>query len=486
MMGLKGPPTGRVSCQPRVTLRSKWGAMDRTKLLRTLRLSIFAVLLLLGLWGPLLSLGAVRAQSAMGEALVIRVDGVINHVEEGFVDRMVERAEDEGAALLIIQLDTPGGLLSSTRDIVETLLEDRVPTAVYVSPKGAHAASAGTFITVAANFAVMAPGTNIGAATPVSATGEDLDETLAKKTNEDFAALVRSIAQRRGRSQEELVKTVLESKSFTATEAVDKNIVDFIAEDLDDLLAQLDGQEVGTSAGPVTLQTKNLRINRAEKNLFEKFVRVIADPNISFILLTIGALGIVIELFNPGLIIPGVIGVIALLLAFVALGNLPFNWAGIAFIVLAVLLVVLETQVSGFGALGAGALVSFILGGLILFSNFGPVSPGIPNLTPDLSVSLWVLGGLAAFLAVSLGALIWIIHQSRKRRRGEEVSPLLGISGRVTMELAPRGVVRIEGETWTAVSQDGTVVPVGDWVTVARVEGLTLTVSQRSDPGMDT
>ena len=139
----------------------------------------------------------------------------------------------------------------------------------------------------------------------------------------------------------------------------------------------------------------------------------------------------------------------------------------------------------GFGALGAGALVSFVIGGLILFSNIGPVSPDVPNLTPDLSVSLWLLGGLAAFLAVSLGALIWIIHQSRKRRRGDSLSPLVGLTGRVTMELAPRGVVRIEGETWTAVSQDGTVVPIGDWVRVARVEGLTLTVFQRSDPGID-
>ena len=458
--------------------------MDRTKLLRTLRLSLSAVLLVLGILGPLLSLGAVGAQSAEGEALVIKVDGIINHVEERFVARMVERAEEEGAALLIIQLDTPGGLLSSTRGIVETLLEDRLPTAVFVSPKGAHAASAGTFITVAANFAVMAPGTNIGAATPVSATGEDLDETLAKKANEDVAALIRSIAQDRGRNQEELVKTVLESKSYTATEALDKNIVDFIAEDLDDLLAQLDGQEVETSAGLVTLDTKNLRLNHADKNLFERFVEVIADPNISFILLTIGSLGIVVELFNPGLIIPGVVGAISLLLAFLALGNLPFNWAGVAFIVLAVVLVVLETQVSGFGALGAGALVSFVVGGLIFFGQFGPFSPDIPNFSPDLSVSLWVLGSLAAFLAVSLGWLIWEIRESRKRR-GEDVSPLVGRNGRVTMELAPRGVVRVEGETWTAVSQDGTVVPVGDWVTVARVEGLTLTVSQRSDPGID-
>ena len=466
--------------------------MHRTKLLSALRLSLSAVLLLLGLIGPLLSLGPVGAQSARGEALVISVDGVINHVEEGFVARMVERAEDEGAALLIIQLDTPGGLLSSTRDIVKTLEEDRVPTAVYVSPKGAHAASAGTFITVAANFAVMAPGTNIGAATPVSATGEDLNETLAKKANEDVAAMIRNIAEGRDRNQEELVKTVLESKSFTATEAVDKNIVDFIAEDLEDLLAKLDGREVKTfgqepdsSVPPVILDTKNLQLIRAEKNAFEKFVEIIADPNISFILITIGSLGLVVELFNPGLIIPGVVGAIALLLAFVALGNLPFNWAGVAFIVLAVVLVVLETQVSGFGAFGVGAIVSFIIGGLILFSALGPVSPDIPNLSPDLSVSRWLLGGLATFLAITLGILIRIIHQSRKRRTGDALSPLVGLTGRVTMELAPRGVVRIEGETWTAVSQDGTVVQVGDWVTVARVQGLTLTVSQRSDPGMD-
>ena len=482
MIGPKGPSAGRNSYQPRATLRSKRGAMDRTKLLSTLRLSLSAVLLVLGLLGPLLSLGAVRAQSAKGEALVIKVDGVINHVEEGFVARMVERAEDERAALLIIQLDTPGGLLSSTRGIVETLLEDRVPTVVFVSPKGAHAASAGTFITVAANFAVMAPGTNIGAATPISSTGQDLGETLANKATNDAAEWIQSIAEVRGRNQEELAKTVRDAKSFTATEALDKNIVDFIAEDLDDLLALLDGREVETSAGPVTLDTKNLRLNRAEKNPWEKFVEVIADPNISFILLTIGALGIVVELFNPGLIIPGVVGVIALILAFVALGNLPFNWAGVAFIVLAVLLVVLETQVSGFGAFGAGALVSFILGGLILFSQIGPVSPDIPNLTPDLSVSLWLLGGLAAFLALSLGALIWIIQQSRKRSKGDEVSPLVGRTGRVTMELAPRGVVRIDGETWTAESQDGTVVPVGESVTVAHVDGLTLTVSLQSSP----
>ena len=314
--------------------------------------SVFALLFAAGLAGSVLGPAQVHSQGC--HALAITVDGIINDVKTRYIERTITIAQEDQAELVVIQLDTPGGLLSSTRSIVELLLESPVPVAVYVSPKGARAGSAGTFLTAASHVAAMAPGTNIGAATPVSATGEDLDETLAKKTNEDFAALVRSIAQRRGRSQEELVKTVLESKSFTATEAVDKNIVDFIAEDLDDLLAQLDGQEVGTSAGPVTLQTKNLRINRAEKNLFEKFVRVIADPNISFILLTIGALGIVIELFNPGLIIPGVVGVIALLLAFVALGNLPFNWAGIAFIVLAVLLVVLETQVSGFGALGAG------------------------------------------------------------------------------------------------------------------------------------
>ena len=331
-------------------------------------LILFAGMMLAGLIGP--AVAQVRAQAP--HVLLLTVDGVINPVKERLIARTIRQAEEDGATLVIIELDTPGGLLSSTRDIVEVLLEAPVPVAVYVSPKGARAGSAGTFITAAANFAVMAPGTNIGAATPVAAGGQDLGETLASKVENDAAALIRSIAQERGRNQEKLEDTVREASSFSAREAVELNVVDFIAENLDDLLAQVDGKLVGTASGPRVMDTRDLDRRRVNKNLLENFLELISDPNISFILLTVGGLGIVIELFNPGLIAPGVIGVICLLLAFLALGNLPVNWAGVAFILVAVVLVVLEIQVTGFGILGVGAIISFIVGGLILFGGTSP------------------------------------------------------------------------------------------------------------------
>ncbi len=247
-----------------------------------------------------------------------------------------------------------------------------------------------------------------------------------------------------------------------------------IAENLNDLLAQLDGKDGETPRASFTLDTSGMVIDRLEKNLVEGFVEFIADPNISFLLLTIGGLGIVVELFNPGLIIPGVVGAIALVLAFWALGNLPTNWAGVAFIILALVLVVLETQVSGFGVLGGGAIVSFIFGGLVLFGQLGSFSPTVPT----VSINPWLLWGLAAVLAGAAAYLIWVIRQSRKRRGVEGVTGLLGLHGTVTMELSPRGVVNIEGETWTAESQDGTVIPAGEPVVVTGVDGLILTVAR--------
>ena len=218
------------------------------------------------------------------------------------------RLRRRGRRCWFIELDTPGGLLDSTRKIVEQLLQAPVPVAVYVSPRGAQAGSAGTFITAAGHFAVMAPGTNIGAATPVSGTGEELEETLASKVENDAAAFMRSIAQERGRNEDALEKTVREAASFSANEAVELNVVDFIADDLGDLLAQLDGRVVETAAGERTMETGGLTERRLNKNLLENFLEFISDPNVSFLLFTIGGLGIVIELFNPGLIAPGVIG----------------------------------------------------------------------------------------------------------------------------------------------------------------------------------
>ncbi len=422
--------------------------------------------------GGLAGQSLARAQAS--HVLVIKVTGTIDPVKERFISRAIRKAEEDRAVLLVIELDTPGGLFSSTRDIVEELLEAPVPVAVYVSPRGARAGSAGTFIAAAGHFAVMAPGSNIGAAAPISGSGKDLDKTLASKVENDAAALIRSIAQVRGRNQDKLEETVRLASSFSAREAVELNVVNFIASDLDDLLLQLDGKVVETTAGPWTLDTQDLDRRRINKNLLENFLDFISDPNISFILLTIGGLGLVIELFNPGLIAPGVVGVIALILAFLALGNLPVNWAGVAFILAAIVLGILEFQVAGFGVLGIGAIVSFIVGGLVLFGGASPTMPSV-------SVNLWLVGSIAGALSLALLYVVRSIYQSRREGGAATVPALVGATGTVISGLAPRGVVRVGSETWTAVSEDGTVIPVGETVRIVGVDGLILTVSRKVD-----
>lgn len=436
-----------------------------------------AVALLLGLAGPLLE--HAEAQEVAGpHVLVITVDGVINPVKDRYIERAIEEAQAGEAKLLVIRLDTPGGLLNSTRDIVERLLASPVPTAVYVSPAGARAGSAGTFITAAANFAVMAPGSNIGAATPVSATGQDLDETLASKVENDAAALIRSIAQERGRNAELLEATVREAASYTAQEALDGNVVDFITDDIYSLLSQLDGLTAQTPAGPVTMQTRDLATRDLDKNLLENLLEFLSDPNVSFLLLTIGGLGIVIELFNPGLIVPVVVGVICLVLAFVALGNLPANWAGVALILLAIVLAAAEVIVAGFGILGVGSVVCLVLGGLFLFAQFGDTSPTLP----PLSVNRWLIVGTAVVVAGSVLYLAREAVKSRRQRRADASQSIVGEVGVVTRALAPRGVVRVANDTWTAVSADGDPIEAGEEVWVLEVQGLVLTVTRPEYP----
>ena len=443
--------------------------------IRALRI-VFLALFLLGAAGPLV--GGVLAQGEDSGVVVIRVDGTINGVKERYISRAISRAEEDGAALLVVELDTPGGLLDSTRNIVEELLNSPVPVAVYVSPRGAQAGSAGTFIAAAGHFAVMAPGANIGAATPVSGTGEDLEETLASKVENDTAAFIRSIAQERGRNEDALEKAVREAASYSAREAVDLNVVDFIADDLEDLLGQLDGQVVETSSGTHTLETEGLTERRLSKNLLENFLEFISDPNVSFILFSIGGLGIVIELFNPGLIAPGVVGVIALLLAFLAFGNLPVSWAGVAFLLLAFALAALEIVVAGFGVLGVGAIVSFIVGAVILFG-------GDPPTMPETEVNRWLVGGVSGALGVTLGFTVWMIYKSRREGRESLRAPLEGATGTVTTALAPRGTVRVNNEIWTAISHDGNVIEAGERVQVRKVNGLILTVA-RVERGEDS
>ena len=448
---------------------------QRLRMVRLTLVVIFLGMLITGMLGPVLA----RAQGPNSpHALVMTVDGIINSVRESFISRAIDQAEEDGAELLIIQLDTPGGLLSSTREIVELLLESPVPVAVYVSPKGARAGSAGTFITAAGNFAVMSPGTNIGAATPISATGEDLDDTLASKVENDAAAFIRSIAQTRGRNEDKLEETVRSAASYSAQEALADNVVDLIAEDLGDLLEQLDGLTADTALGLVVVETERLEIRTLEKNILEHFLEFISDPNVSFILLTVGGLGIVVEMFNPGLIAPGVVGVICLLLAFLALGNLPVNWAGVVFIVLASVLIVLEVVVAGFGILGVGAIVSLMVGGLILFTQFGDSSPTMPS----IGVSRWLLSGTGGVVALTLVYVVGLAYQSRKQGPPEKASALTGMRGRVTGELTPRGIVLVGNETWTAISEDDSLIQIGEPVEVRSVDGLILTVFRQKYP----
>lgn len=449
-----------------------------TKRLRMARLSlsfIFIAMLIVGMLGPMF---AQANEHGEPHVLIMNVDGIINSVKERFISRAIEQAEEDNATLLIIQLDTPGGLLGATREIVQLLLETPVPVAVYVSPKGARAGSAGTFITAAGNIAVMAPGSNIGAATPISATGDDLEDTLASKIENDTAALIRSIAQVRGRNQDKLEAMVRSAASYSAQEALAYNVVDLITEDVDDLLAKVDGLRAEVASGTVVLETTGLETRFFNMNILEHFLEFISNPNVSFILLTVGGLGIVMEIFNTGLVAPGVVGVICLLLAFLALGNLPVNWAGVVFILLAVVLIVLEVAVSGFGILGVGAAVSLMVGGLLLFNQFGDASPTLPSIT----VNRWLLYGSGGVIGVAVAYVARSAYQSRNEGPPEKLESMIGMRGTVTAELAPRGIVLVGNETWTAVSDDARVIATGEAVEVISVDGLTLTVTPHANP----
>lgn len=455
-------------------------------------LVLCSVLVCLGLIGTFLSHRPVEAEAPT--VFRLRIEDTINPIKSRVIARAVATAIEADAQLLVIELDTPGGLYDSTREIVETLLESDVPVAVFVSPRGAQAGSAGTFITAAGHIAAMAPGSNIGAATPVSGSGEDIGETLADKVTNDAAALIRSIAEERGRNPDPLEQTVRTAASYSATEALEADMIDLLADDLPDLLIQLDGRTVDTVSGERTLELTDYDLQPIEMQWREKFVDFIANPNIAFLLISLGSLGLVFELMTPGTIGPGIAGIICLGLGFLALGNLPFNWAGIAFIVLAVVLAVLEIFVSGFGALGIGAVVSLIIGGILLFGSFG--GGNVPVNFPDVSVSPWVLVGVGGFFALIAGYFAYEAISSRVLGRRAAVAGgglpdsdgrsstghLIGQTGRVTRALDPRGIVNLGDETWSAISDDGAAIREGSQIRVVAVRGLMLTVESVASP----
>ena len=422
--------------------------------------------------------GAALAQAR--EAHVVEVDGIISPITERYITRALEEAERSRAEAVVITLDTPGGLLSATRDITETLLAAPVPVAVYVWPQGAHAASAGTFITVAGHIAAMAPGSNIGAASPVGGQGEDLNETLENKVFEDTAALIRAIAETRGRPSEPLEATVLEAKSYTAEEALDLGIIDIVAVNMNDLLQQLDGRSVVviTADGEqsVTLETAGVGVRNIRMGVFDRILSYIADPNVAFLLISLGGLGLFVEFWNPGLIFPGVAGLVALVLGLAALGSLPGNWAGAALILLAFVLFSVEFNVDGFGVFGALGVASIVLGGILLFAHFGTPSPVLP----DISVSPWAIASVAGILGI--GVLLFTRETGRARRAQRRLpvpEPIvIGMTGMVSAALAPEGKVRVRGETWNARATDGSHIERGASVVVRTERGPLLEVER--------
>ena len=438
---------------------------------------VAAVLIVVG-FGGFVATQVLSAEAASGpHAALVDIDDLIHSVSAGFLSRAIDDAADDDAQLLIVRLDTPGGLFSSTRDMVGDILVSRIPVVVYVAPSGARAASAGTFITAAAHVAAMAPTTNIGAASPVSSGGEDLPDTLESKATQDAAAFIRSIADGRGRNSQALEETVLSARSFSASEALEENIVDLIATDVDDLLEKLHGKVVSVNDVDVVIETEGFDVRSISRTPVERFLGFIANPDIAFLLLSLGGLGLLVELVSPGLLGPGIIGAIAMALAFVALGNLPVNWTGVGLILLAMALFYVEMQAPGVGVFGIAGAISFVLGGFLLFGRF--TDPAIP--TPSFRVNLWMIGGVSAALGGSLVLLFTTLLQAKKASYVSPAVDLVGREGTVISPLDPTGTVRVAGEAWTAVSDSGEAIAEGEEVIVLEVEGLTLKVFKASD-----
>jgi len=400
-----------------------------------------------------------------GAVHVLKADGDVNPVMARYIDRGIDQAEDANAVAVVIELDTPGGLMTSMEDIVKRIEEDRIPVIVYVSPKGAKAASAGTFITMAANIAAMAPSTRIGAASPVGAGGEDIEGTLGKKVTEDAVAYARTIANYRGRNAEWAEQAVREAVSATETEAVELNVVDLVANDLPSLLEAVDGREVQLVDRSVALATGDAEIVHNDMNLAERFLDLISDPNITFLLLSLGSIALFYEIVNPGQIFPGVFGAIALIIAFFSLSVLPFNWAGVILIFLAFGLLIAEIFVTSGGILAIGGVVALVLGGLLL-------TWGNP---PEFQVNRWLIYSIAAAAGAFFLFVVTSIIRIRRQPAVTGVNTLIGRRGVARSPLDPSGMVFVDGEHWSATLEDGSAEE-GEEVVVTAVEGLKLMV----------
>ena len=445
--------------------------ISRLRLCGALFAIVAAVLPVVLLAAPLPHARAGAAAPASGVAVVdvVRVDGIIGPATARYVLRGLREAEQTKAEALVIELDTPGGLLKSMDDITKAMLNSTVPTVVYVWPHGARAASAGVFITYAANIAAMAPTTHLGAAHPVGiapgggAGGED--KTLMTKITNDAVAEIRGLASRRGRNPDWAERAVRESVSITDEQALRLNVINLIADSPHDLLTKIDGLEVRTPAGAHRLRTRDARVAEIPMEATERFLLLLSDPNVGFILMTIAIYGIIFELSNPGSVFPGVIGGLALILALTSFAVVEVNVAGVLLIGFSIILFIADIKVPSHGVLTAGGVAAFFLGALLLTEHQAPFL----RISITLIVTMTVL--TAAFFAFAVGA--GIRAQMRRVQTGRE--GLVGAVGVARTDLTPAGTVFVQGELWSAESADG-VMPAGQRVRVTRVDGLRLEV----------
>ena len=416
-----------------------------------------------------------KAPPAARSVYRITIDGTIAPSTARFIQRAIAEAEAEDAEALIISLDTPGGLLKSTDDITKAILNAKVPVVVYIAPRGARAASAGVFITYAAHVAAMAPATHLGAATPVSMGGgerqSEQDRTLMNKVTNDAVANIRAMARRRGRNADWGEKAVREAVSITEDEALTLNVINLIADDIGDLTRKLNGRTVETARGPVVLRTAGARVVDRGMDLTERFLALLADPNIGFILMNVGILGIMVELYNPGAILPGVVGGISLILGLASFAILQVNAAGLLLIGFAILLFIADVKVPGHGVLTVGGVIAFIFGAILLTERQAPV------LQISLRLIIAVATLLAAFFLFAVGAGIRA-QKAAPRSGGERLTGAVGVA---RSRLDPEGMVHVQGEMWTAVAEDGPIDD-GQTVRVVALDGLRLRVKPEPRP----
>jgi membrane-bound serine protease (ClpP class) len=420
---------------------------------------------------PLIFLFLAPFFAGAQKVVSITVDGSINPASASYIQRGIKKAEKENAQCLILNLNTPGGLLKSTRVIVGAIMEAKVPVVVYVNPPGAHAGSAGVFITMAAHVAVMAPATNIGAAHPVAGGGAVMDSTMNRKSTNDAVAFIRTIAEKRNRNAEWAEQAVRQSESITGIIAVQKKVVDLVATSTKELLKELDGRTIQLSRTTVTMKTATASVDEVGMTLGEKLLNIFSDPNLAYILLMIGFYGLLFELYNPGAIFPGVAGVIGLILGLYALHALPVNYAGLALILFGIILLILEIKITSYGLLTVGGVASLVLGSLMLIKE----DPTFPLLKISLTLILTTVGLTVLFFLFILGAGI----KAQRAKPVTGVEGIIGETGVVLNDLDPVGSVRVHGEIWEASPKSSTdKIEAGALIRVLEEKNFRLTVER--------